>query len=206
MPIPIESPLPNQTSDEAGSAENNPDLAIVDSVVSAALKNIMRAKTGIEKQRDHAKDARKFMAGHHYSEEDLAFLQSTLKPSAAFNVAQKFIRAISGLERRSREHLDFIPTEVTNPQMGLVGDFVSQAYVWVMNKCHGDDERSRAFEDKLIDGMGWTETRLDTTNDASGLITLQRIDMMEMLWDANSRQVNIMDKEWCARIRLVPFD
>lgn len=198
--------LPASTKEEAITAENNPESVLGDALVNKALKNIMRSKKGIEKQRDHARDARKFRSSHQYEESDLAYLQSTLRPSAAFNVAQKFIRAVSGLERRSREHIDFVPTELSDAQRGFATDFLNQAFEWVMDKTHGDDERSQAFEDKLVDGLGWTETYLDTTHEPSGLIALRRRDMMEMLWDTNARETNMTDMEWVARIRLVPFD
>lgn len=204
--VPLDTILPLSTKEEAGTAENQPESLFGDDVVDKALKQIARSKAKIEKQREHARDARKFQAGRQYSDEDLAFLQSTLRPSAAFNVAQKFIRVVSGLERRSREHIDFVPVELSDAQFGMATDIVNQAYEWVMNKTHGDEERSRAFEDKLIDGMGWTETYLDTNKDPGGLIAMKRRDMMEMLWDTTARETNITDMQWVARIRLVPFD
>lgn len=204
--IPLDSILPRNSTDEAINAENQPEAMFGDPVVAKALKNIERHKSKIEKQREHAKAARKFKAGQQFEAADLAVLQAELRPSAAFNVAQKFIRVVSGLERRSREHIDFVPTEITDAQMGIATDVVNKAYQWVMNKTHGDDERSRAFEDKLVDGIGWTETYLDTSHDPGGLIALRRRDMMEMLWDTHARETNNTDMTWVARIRLVPFD
>jgi hypothetical protein len=206
MQTPIDSLFPSLPEGEATSTEGNVSLLVADDLVASALKNIGRAKTAIEKQRDYTKNARRFNAGHHYEDADLTYLKEFLKSSAAFNVAQKFIRAISGLERRSREYIDFIPTEVTNVMAGLAGDFVGQCYHWALNKCDGDDERSVAFADCLVDGMGWTETFLDTMTDPDGMVAVQRVDGMEMLWDTNARQTNVADKEWVARVRLVPFD
>ena len=203
---PIDTLLPGLTEGEAKDAGGDSTILFTHEVVAAALKNISRAKNSIEKQREHAKKARRFNAGHHYEDADLAYLNEYLRSSAAFNVAQKFIRAVSGLERRSREYVDFIPAEVTNVMAGLAGDFVGQVYQWVLNKCHGDDERSVAFADSLVDGMGWTETFLDTMTDPDGLVALQRVDMMEMLWDTNARQTNCADKEWVGRVRLTPWD
>jgi hypothetical protein len=204
--ISIDTVLSGYGEGEARDTAGDATLLLADDLVAAALKNIQRSKSAIEKQRDHAKQARRFNSGHHYEDADLTYLREFLKSSAAFNVAQKFIRAVSGLERRSREYVDFVPTEVTNVMVGMAGDFVSQAYQWVLNKCHGDDERSVAFADSLVDGLAWTETFLDTMTDPDGLVTLQRVDMMEMLWDTNARQTNVADKEWVARVRLVPFD
>jgi len=203
---PIDTLLPGLTEGEAKDSGGDSTMLFTHEVVAAALKNISRAKNSIEKQREHAKKARRFNAGHHYEDADLAYLNEYLRSSAAFNVAQKFIRAVSGLERRSREYVDFIPSEVTNVMAGLAGDFVGQVYQWVINKCHGDDERSVAFADSLVDGMGWTETFLDTMTDPDGLVSLQRVDMMEMLWDTNARQTNCADKEWVGRVRLTPWD
>ena len=203
---PIDSLLPGLTEGEAKDSSGDSTMLFTHEVVASALKNISRAKNAIEKQREHAKKARRFNAGHHYEEADLAYLNEYLRSSAAFNVAQKFIRAVSGLERRSREYVDFIPTEVTNVMAGLAGDFVGQVYQWVLNKCHGDDERSVAFADSLVDGMGWTETFLDTMTDPDGLVCVERADMMEMLWDTNARKTNVADKEWVARVRLTPWD
>lgn len=194
------------TEGEARDSAGDGALLLADDLVASALKNIERSKKVVENQRDHAKQGRRFNSGHHYEDADLSYLKEFLKSSAAFNVAQKYIRAVSGLERRSREYVDFVPTEVTNVMAGMAGDFVSQAYQWALNKCHGDDERSVAFADSLVDGMGWTETFLDTMTDPDGLVTVQRVDLMEMLWDSNARQTNVADKEWVARVRLVPFD
>lgn len=199
--LPIDSLYP--TSDLPSKDGTAP---LSDSIVEKALKRIKTSQKGIEAQRAHARSNRRFRSGHHLEDADLSYLRDNLFSHAAFNVTQKFLRYVAGLERQLNEQISFVPNEVSETSKALASDFIQKCYHWLMNKCHGNDEISQVFEDKICDGLGSMETYLDTSIDPAGRILKKRRDIMDLLWDTNSREMNLGDKEWVGSINLVPDD
>lgn len=198
--------VPSPADGEAHATDGSDSLMIADTIVSKALKLIEGSRTVVEAWRKQAQEADRFQASKQYSNEDRQILDHAKRPSAVFNAAQKFIRVVSGLERRSREALEFIPAEMSELPQAQLGELVTKAYQWVLKQCQGDDERSDVFEKKLIRGMGWGEVRLDTSIDPNGMIMSEAVDGYEMLWDQNARHSNVTDRMWDARVKLVPYE
>ncbi|MDE2232845.1 MAG: hypothetical protein KGJ90_01820 [Patescibacteria group bacterium] len=185
----------------------DPSTALLtDKYVAMALKRMERAKTEVEAWRKQAHEADRFQTSKQYSDEDRTLLDRYKKPSAVLNTAQKFIRVVSGLERRSREQLEFVPTEADSLSVAQFAELVTKVYDWVMEQSDGHEERSDIFQDKLIRGMGWGETRLDTSTDPDGMIVPERVDGYEMIWDTNARKPNLTDRTWDARVRMIPYE
>lgn len=169
-----------------------------------AHKMMSDSKTAVEKWRKSAKEADKFQAGAHFSKTDLELLQREQRPTAAFNVAQKFIRFVSGLERRSRQEICFLPREIMNDSQQQVGGLATKVFEYVLQNCQGDDERSRAFEDCLVRGMGWTDVFLERNLNPDGEIILSRVDGHEMGWDSHATKDNLADANYLWRDREIP--
>jgi len=176
-----------------------------DSKAIWALKRMDDAKEKVFKWRSAAREADRFHAGKHYPREDMEKLQAEQRPNSMFNVAQKFIRYASGIERLSRQDLNYIARDLNNAEQRMAGSLVTKAYEWSMQNCDGDDELSRAFVDLLVRGMGWTDVQFDRTLDPAGMIKRIRVDGHEMWWDIDDQQKNnLMDARWVARERQIP--
>lgn len=174
---------------------------LIEPKVRWAKKQIASAMPAVNKWVKQAKEADRYEAGHFFTKADRAKLQQEGRPDAAFNTAQKFMRFVSGLERVARRAIRFLPRVVEDMAHALEGDLMTKIFEWVISLCSGDDERSRAFADMTRRGMGWTDVWLNRFDEPDGVITVTRIDGLEMIWDTRSRAVNLEDAQWVARRR-----
>lgn len=147
---------------------------------------------------NNAREAYRFVAGDQYDAETRRVLRMNKRPDTAFNSVQKFVRYVSGIERRAPRALRFEPAIIDNLQQQSFGEYLTQGYEWAMSRCGGSYERSRAFEDLLITGIGCTETYLDKQRDPRGLIQHVRISPMECIWPDCSDE-NLRTTRWRAR-------
>lgn len=187
---------------KADDAITDPNLP-GDELARWALSQINKARPKVDKWKSQARECDRFDAGRHFDKADEEKLKIEGRPHAVFNAAQKWLRYISGLERRSKIELRFEPRDVMNPSQGQAAEVVTRARDWALQQCNGTNERSRAFEDMLRRGMGWTDTVFDRSIDVSGLIALNRVDGHEMLWDVRAVKSCLADARWVARERQV---
>lgn len=152
-----------------------------------------------------AKDAFRFVAGDQYTAEDRRILRQHQRPDTAFNSVQKFVNHIGGVERRSPSALMFDPAVVENAAQQETGEFLTNCYEWAMRRCGGHQERSRAFEDMLTCGMGWTQVYLNKQRDPRGLIEYQRFSPFEAYWP-DCADENLRTTRWRGRESLVDKD
>lgn len=155
--------------------------------------------------REVALQCYKFRDGNQYDPETRRMLRINQRPDTAFNTVQKYVRYVSGIERRSPQGLFFEPTVVDNFDQQVLAEFLTNSYEWVIQKARGNFERSRAFEDLITGGMGWTTGYLDRLRDPRGLIQIPRISPFEMFWP-DCADDNLRSTRWRARESLVDKD
>ena len=149
-----------------------------------------------------AKECFDFEAGHQWDPEDLKKLQEEQRPAITFNRTRPVVNAVSGAEVTNRQEVQYIPRELND--RGASEVFMAAAE-WVRDSCDAADEESDAFRDKLIGGMGWTNTRLDFETDPDGMIVVERVDPFEMWWDHNAKRRNLKDARYVMRVKDVPL-
>lgn len=174
-----------------------------DALALWAIDQINSARPAVGKWRKQAREADRFNAGRHFRKADEEKLTSEDRPSASINAAQKWMRFVSGVERQEMVEAVFVPRDPHDDKGAKSGSLVTKCLRYVLDRCHGDDERSRAFEDSIRRGMGWTDVVFDRSVDLEGNIDLKRIDGHEMLWDDSARQENLADVRWIARERQI---
>jgi len=76
---------------------------------------------------------------------------------------------------------------------------LTDAAKWVRESSDAEDEESEAFQDCVITGMGFTETRMDYETNQDGDIKQDRVDPLEMLVDPTAKKRNMNDARWIAR-------
>lgn len=145
-----------------------------------------------------AEDAYAFTAGDQWSEEDMAILKDQGRPAIVFNRIGPLIDAIAGSQVNNRQETKLLPRTMDD---GGKAELIQGVISWVRDQCDAEDEESEAFVDAAICGMGWTETRMDYSDDPEGKIVVERGDPFEFYWDPRAGRKNLTDASWRARIR-----
>jgi hypothetical protein len=148
--------------------------------------------------RKEAIEAFDFIAGRQWSEEDKRKLRAELRPAITFNRATVIIDAVAGNEIQGRQEIRYLPREQGD---AVVNELYSEAARWFDDQSDAEDEDSEAFMDSLICGMGWTESRLDFDDEPEGSPIVERIDPVEMYWDASARKSNLKDARRLWRVK-----
>lgn len=160
------------------------------------IKRVGLARDHMREWRKQAREAYAFFAGDQWSDEDKAILEENSRPPVVFNRVARTINLISGLEVQNRQEVRYIPRE--NQDTGF-NDALTAASKWVRDLCDAEDEETESFQDLLISGMGWTETRMDYEEDLDGEAKVDRVDPMEMSYDPSSKKRNLDDSGYITR-------
>lgn len=180
-------------------AEDLPD----EDIVERAHKAYKDSQQHQSRWRPAAHMAYDFYVGDQWDEDDRRRMKDEDRPVVAFNRTGVVIDSIIGLEVNNRQEVRYIPRTQGDTKANEV---LSGAAMWVRDECDAEDEETDAFSDMLITGMGWTETRIDYTQDPDGKILIERTDPLEMYWDPAARKKNLVDSRWRMRIKGVDRD
>lgn len=162
-----------------------------------------KAKTYSTDWRNRAKEDYDFVAGEQYAMEDRIQLESERRPVITFNRIGPVIDAVCGSEVSNRQTIQYIPR--SEGDVGI-NEVLSSAANWLREKCNAQEEESEAFQDVVINGIGWIETRLDYTEHPEGHIVIERIDPFEMYWDPAAKKRNLTDARWIMRVKKVELN
>ena len=143
-----------------------------------------------------AKDAYDLVAGHQWSEEDRAKLEEMNRPAVVFNRVGPVIDSVCGTEVNNRQQVQFIPRQAGDSG---VNELLTGAAQWVRDNCDAEDEESDAFFDVCVCGLGWTETRMDYTDEQEGQVLIERVDPLSMRYDPAAKKRNLGDARWVQR-------
>lgn len=109
-----------------------------------------------------------------------------------FNRVLTIIESVSGIEINGRHETTFLPRG-TAPGTVQKNELLSSASQWMDDESDAPTAQSRAFQDCLKVGMGWTESALSYEDEPDGSYTEKRIDPLEMWWDYKAREPNLAD-------------
>lgn len=150
--------------------------------------------------RAEAKEDFGFVAGDQWSKDERSYLEDQKRPVITFNRTLAIIKAICGLEINSRHETIYMPRG-TSPGEVRANEVLTSAGQWMADQSDAEDEQSTAFQDAVICGMGWCEARIDFEIDQDGAYVEDRVDPIEMYWDASSRKKNLTDARYMFRVR-----
>lgn len=162
------------------------------------VKNIKDCRRHYADWRDEAKEDYDFYAGNQWAQEDIDVLTAQGRPPVVFNRTARTVNSVTGLEVQNRQEVNYFPR-----QLGSSGksEMLTGAAKWSRDECDAEDEESESFEDAIICGMGWTETRLDYETDSEGVILIERFDPMEGYVDHTAKKRNCEDSRFRGRIK-----
>ncbi len=143
-----------------------------------------------------------FVAGHQLSPEDKELLDSQGRPHVVFNRALTIIKAVCGFEINGRHEIQFLPvnTQATEPN-----EVLTAGSKWMAGGCDAEDEESQAFDQSVISGMGWVETRYSYLEGPRGKYIEEMVDCREMYWDRTAKKKNLSDARRLSRVRKMPI-
>ncbi|WP_406604112.1 portal protein [Bartonella gliris] len=148
--------------------------------------------THVEQWRKNAQEDYDFYNGRQWNEQDLAVLREQNRPVMTFNRIAPLINAVIGAERNNKRQVQFIPRQ---EGAAFANEILTGAAEWFRDEADGEYEDSDAFQDAIICGMGWTDTRLDYEEDPQGKPVIARLDPMKMVWDASAVKPNLIDAQ-----------
>jgi hypothetical protein len=169
-----------------------------DELIKQISKDIRDSENHLRGWLDEAKSCYDYFAGNQWDEKDIATLAKDNRPVVVFNRIARTINAVSGLELQNRQEVNFSARQVDDNGASQV---LSAAAKWARDNCDAEDEESEAFQDNLICGMGWTETRVEYDTNLNGAIAVDRIDPLMMRYDQNARKRNLDDRRWNALLK-----
>jgi hypothetical protein len=175
-----------------------------ESVHSEFKVRFKQAKKHWSDWRDEAKDLYDFIAGRQWPQEDEAQLKDERRPVVTFNLAGKYLDAVTGLQINNRQDIRYFPRDAVGD--AKVNELMTGAVSWCRDQCEMVDEETDAFYDAALTGMGWIECYLDRDIDPDGIAAGRRVDPLEMLPDPNARQRNLQDARYVIRERMMDHD
>ena len=152
---------------------------------------------------DEARECFDLVAGEQWSDEDKARLEEMGRPAVVFNRIAPVVDSVCGSEVSNRQQVQYIPRQAGDSG---VNELLTGAAAWVRDNCDAEDEESDAFFDMIVCGLGYTETRLDYTEDAEGQILVERIDPTSVRYDTDAKKRNLADAKWFQRERWMTED
>lgn len=162
----------------------------------AAVDRIQKAKGHCGEWVQAARDDFDFVAGTQWNPEDQAILEEQNRPIVVFNYSEKMIDAVCGAEVSNRQEATY---KCRTLGMDAVAQTMTAAAKWVRDECQAEDEDTDAFRDCLISGMGWTEMKMDYSENPDGMPIMPRIDPTEMVWDPAAVKPGLSDRRWDAQ-------
>lgn len=157
------------------------------------LKNWYRNDiTRVTEWRKEAREDYNFYSGDQWNSEDLEALRSKRRPAMVFDRIGPLVNAVVGSEINNRRETQFIPRELGDAE---ANEILTGAGEWFRDEANAEDEESDAFQDCVISGVGWTDTRLDFESEPDGAPKVERLDPLKMVWDANSVKPNFEDAQ-----------
>ncbi len=145
-----------------------------------------------------ARDDFKFIAGDQWTEEEKQLLLDQNRVPLVFNRTATIINAVAGSEINNRTEIRFIPRTLGDAE---VNELLSKGAEWYRDEAGAEEEDSQAFNDSLTCGLGWVETLLDFETDPEGEPRMERINPVEMCWDASAERRGLVDARRFARVR-----
>lgn len=156
-------------------------------------------------QQDHRQESRELYdlrAGHQMTPEQEAALDDKYNgayPKIAFNVTDKYCSAVEGLQVNNRQEIRFFPREEGDAG---IDEFSTGIVKWCRDQSEAEDEETDAFGDVFLTGIGWVEHYLEDEEDPeSPWIGQDRVDPLEMYYDAMARKKNLVDRRFDIRLK-----
>ncbi len=165
-------------------------------------KHSKESYDGLKDWREDAQEELNFASGHQWTDSQAASLNEVGKPALVFNQVHRVLSAVSGSEMVNRFEPRF-QRKTMEPNPG-----VDIANAWVRHhrkQSHALHEESKAVQETLTIGVGWTNTEMDYDTNPDGIMKTVRVPTHDMMWDPAAQQQNLADMKYCYRGKWMPM-
>lgn len=154
------------------------------------------------------KDAEKnfsFVANDQWDEKTKKDMIEQKRPPITFNMCLNVVKAVAGLEINGRMETAYYPRGTDEGDV-IANEGLSGCSKWMGQSCDAEDHQSEAFQDMVICGMGWTESRMDYEEEPEGKYIEEQVDALEMYWDRGARAKNLSDAQRIYRVKKMSLE
>lgn len=164
---------------------------MADSVAMDKVARMVREAVDLtERERTEAEKDRDYYDGEQWTAPERAALAKRGQPDVAFNLIQRKIDAIVGVEQRTRTDPRAYPR---NPNDEKSAHAVTDAVRYVVDNNRFDSLKSAVFENQLVEGCGAVEVCLEPQASGEMEIKLKRIRWENYIRDPRSREPDFSD-------------
>lgn len=171
-----------------------------DQILAQFRQRLALSRSHRQEWREEARELYDLAAGRQWGPADLEKLEADDRPAVTFNVAGKYLDAVSGLQINNRQQIRFAPREPGDLQ---VNELLTGAVEWGRDLAQMQDDETDAFYDCILVGEGWMDALVDRDLEPNGVPCGFRVDPLEMFPDPNSRKRNYADARFSIRMKQV---
>lgn len=154
--------------------------------------------------REEARKSFDFRASAQWEKKTIEDMEAEGRPPIVFNRVLSIIKTVAGIEINTRQDIVYLPRGTEEGDV-IANEALTQASEWMGQECNAQTHESRAFQDMITCGLGWTESRLDYELARDGKYIEQALSPLEMCWDHAAREQNLSDRRRTWRIRKMPL-
>lgn len=143
-----------------------------------------------------------FADGHHWTDTEKSDMENQGRQPVVFDFTSTLLASVAGNEINNRTEVRFIPREIGDIKPN---EILTAGAQWFRDDADAEDGESQAFLEMLRAGIGWTETYLDYDEDEQGAPAVQRVDPLEMGWDAHCTSKGLKGASRVFRVRRIPL-
>jgi uncharacterized protein YjgD (DUF1641 family) len=141
-------------------------------------------------------------AGNQWRKQDVDNLRGTDREGIVFNKVTGIVNAVCGSEVTNRYETRFIPRTQEDE---FFNEAMTEVVRYIRQRSDVEHEESAAFMDAAICGMGCVEFWKDYSEDLEGVDKVDRVPVLDMLWDASAKKMNVDDGRGVIRGRWIPL-
>lgn len=135
-----------------------------------------------------------------WAAKDIQTKQSDGTPYLSVNKILPVVNSIVGFEIQNRMESQYNPRLINEKQLGY-NECLNRGKKYIEENTGADHQKTLAFRDMLICGVGATDTYLSYDNNPDGEAVVERVFPGFLFWDVAARAKNLTDANWVLRLK-----
>lgn len=174
------------------------DEEIVELMNQRIDENLM---VGVDWRQYEVRDGFAMFEGNQWSSEATKRQTNNAMQCYTINRVRPVLEAICGFEIQNRLEVNYLP-RLLNPEQRGFNDICNNGVRYMEQKAKSASQRSIAFLDMLICGVGCTATNMNYDNNPDGEQEVRRVFPAFLFWDVSARAKNVIDSEYVVELKV----